>query len=128
MRKQNTIDQARERAQANADHFRKPYCVFFDANGNARCERFSTQQPEGLFEVYRPADPFRTEFDTLDSSSLGALFEISIRTDIGDQRKVILEASSKSEAEEIFFSLPGTRGCRIEDLRRVLHGIYWVND
>ncbi len=44
----------------------------------------------------------------------------------GEIRKVVLEASNRDEAKEIFTSLRAARSCKIIGIRRIVNNIYWV--
>jgi hypothetical protein len=50
-----SMQTARFAAQDNADYFGVPYCVFFDTNQNAHCERYTTQRiDDPNRDVYYP--------------------------------------------------------------------------
>lgn len=51
---------ARESAQANANYFQVPYCVFFDTSGNARCEPYHNQTVyDRDKDVYQPDSEYK---------------------------------------------------------------------
>ncbi|MBP1596650.1 MAG: hypothetical protein H6Q05_2027 [Acidobacteria bacterium] len=69
---------------------------------------------------------FRTEFDDLDQSSHSSLYEITARVD-GKIRRIVLEATNRKEAEEIFRSLPSIGSdTPVIEIKRTMWGIYWV--
>jgi len=52
MKCKNLLD-ARKQAKINAAYFRRPYRVFFDTAGNARCERYAEPKIDGQ-ETFDP--------------------------------------------------------------------------
>ncbi len=67
-----------------------------------------------------------TEYDSLDQSSFSSMYEVTARNQKNETFRCVLEACRTSEAQEIFYSLPGTNGMLITDVKRIMHGIYWI--
>ncbi len=67
-----------------------------------------------------------TEYDSMDQSSFSSMYEVTARNHKNETFRCVLEACRKQEAQEIFYSLPGTNGMLITDVKRIMHGIYWI--
>ncbi len=67
-----------------------------------------------------------TEYDSMDQSSFSSMYEVTARNQENETFRCVLEACRKQEAQEIFYSLPGAGGMLITDVKRVMHGIYWI--
>ncbi len=68
-----------------------------------------------------------TEYDSIDQSSFSSMYEVTARDQKNETFRCVLEACSKQEAQEIFYSLPGTNGMLVTDVKRIMHGIYWIH-
>ena len=69
-----------------------------------------------------------TVFDTRDTSNFSSLYEITAKIADGKTIQCVLEACKAREALEVFNSIPEIRGLGLEvaEIKRVMHGVYWV--